>query len=67
LVFAFGEANETENWFYKCRDAGLIGRERAEEWLRTVRDIQKMLGSPKASIAVREIEETHGITEQGGP
>jgi len=43
LDIALGEANETENWLYKARDAGFMAPEAAKQRLLAVIEIEKML------------------------
>ena len=45
LDIALGESNETENWLYKIRDIGFMNQEIAEERLREVRIISRMIAS----------------------
>ncbi len=45
LDIALGEANETENWLYKIRDAGFADENTVSKRLKAVLDIEKMLGS----------------------
>ena len=51
LSIALGEANETENWLYKARDAGFMTGETATRLLHATIEIRKMLYSLKARIA----------------
>ena len=43
LDIALGEANETENWLYKLRDARLLPREQANTHVAEIIQVQKML------------------------
>ncbi len=54
LDIALGEANEAENWLYKVRDGELIERETAVCRLRTIVEVEKMLGSLKRRIAASD-------------
>jgi len=59
LDIASGEASETESWLYKARDAGFLTPQVAAPRLRTIVDLEKMLGSLRRRIlsnaaAVRE-------------
>jgi four helix bundle protein len=70
LDIALGEANETENWLYKLRDAKVLSEETASERLRTILDIEKMLASLRIRIlrnrdAAREIEAEYVIPDEG--
>jgi four helix bundle protein len=51
LDIALGEANETENWLYKLRDAELLTRERANLHVVEIIQIEKMLTSLYRSIS----------------
>ncbi len=62
LDIAVGEANETENWLYKARDAGLLSSDVARERLAAVIAIEKMLAGLKASISAR-----HDRAEEAEP
>ncbi len=60
LDIAQGEANETENWLYKVRDAGFLDRETVIELLKRTIEVQKMVAALKKNIretpnAIREI------------
>lgn len=54
LDIAQGEANETENWLYKARDAGLLSNDSARERLLIVIEIERMLGALRKSIRASE-------------
>ena len=45
LDIALGEANETENWLYKLRDAKLISRDTGNSHVAETIEIQKMLSA----------------------
>ncbi len=51
LDIALGEANETENWLYKMRDAQFLPEAAATKRLREVLEIQKMIRALKNKIA----------------
>jgi four helix bundle protein len=51
LDIALGEANETESWLYKLRDAKLLDPEVVADRLRTTVQVQRMLTSLKRRIA----------------
>lgn len=51
LDISLGEANETENWLYKLRDANLLPREAANVHVAEVIQIQKMLSALYRSIS----------------
>jgi four helix bundle protein len=53
LDIALGEANETENWLYKLRDAKLLLREKANAHVLETIQIEKMLSALHRSIARR--------------
>jgi four helix bundle protein len=53
LDIALGEANETENWLYKLRDAKLLARERANVHVAEVIQVERMLTTLHKSIARR--------------
>jgi four helix bundle protein len=53
LDISLGEANETENWLYKLRDANLLSRERANEHVMETVEIEKMLSALYRSISRR--------------
>jgi four helix bundle protein len=53
LDIALGEANETENWLYKLRDAGLLKREIANKHVAECVEIEKMLNGLMAAIRKR--------------
>jgi four helix bundle protein len=54
LDIALGEANETENWLYKARDAGLLPADVARERLLCVIEIERMLAALRKSIRASE-------------
>ena len=54
LDIALGEAQETENWLYKMRDAELLPRDVADERVRSAIGIQKMLTALRSRIATNE-------------
>jgi len=59
LDIALREANETESWLYKARDAGRVIQELAAQRLQTMVGLEKMLASLRRRIlsntaAVRE-------------
>ena len=54
LDIALGEANESENWLYKLRDAGFIPRDTAALHIRETIELQKMLSGLMRSIRRRE-------------
>ena len=45
LDIALGEADETENWLYKFRDAGFLERDTANRHVKECVEIEKMLAS----------------------
>lgn len=51
LDIALGEANETENWFYKLRDAKLVASKTANARVAAIIEIQKMLSALYRSIS----------------
>lgn len=51
LDIALGEANETENWLYKVRDAEFLPNETALARLKAVIEIEKMLAALKRKIS----------------
>ena len=53
LDIALGEADETENWLYKLRDAGFLPEKKANAHLRECIEIQKMLNGLKRQIRKR--------------
>ena len=53
LDIALGEANETENWLYKLRDAKLLAREKANAHVAETIQIQKMISALYRSISKR--------------
>jgi four helix bundle protein len=53
LDIGLGEANETENWLYKLRDAKLLAREKANAHVVEIIQIQKMLSGLHRSISKR--------------
>lgn len=53
LDIALGEANETENWLYKLRDAKLLLREKANAYVAETVQIEKMLAGLYRSISRR--------------
>jgi four helix bundle protein len=53
LDISLGEANETENWLYKLRDANLLAREKANAHVLDTIEIAKMLTSLHRSISRR--------------
>ena len=53
LDIALGEANESENWLYKLRDAGFLSQERANVHVRQCIEIEKMLASLQRAIRNR--------------
>ena len=53
LEIALGEANETENWLYKLRDAGFMKRETANKHVVECIEIEKMLNGLMAAIRRR--------------
>ena len=50
LDIALGEANESENWLYKLRDAGYVPRPTAKRHIAECIEIEKMLGALIRSI-----------------
>ncbi len=50
LDIALGEADETENWLYKIRDAGFVDRNTANYRIRECIEIEKMLNGLMRSI-----------------
>jgi four helix bundle protein len=54
LDIALGEADETENWLYKLRDAGLLDRDKANKRIQECIEIQKMLNGLIRSIRKTE-------------
>ena len=50
LDVALGEANETENWLYKLRDADLLPREQVNAHVAEVIQVEKMLAGLIRSI-----------------
>lgn len=54
LDIALGEADETENWLYKLRDAGFLARDNANRHVQECIEIEKMLGALMRSIRERE-------------
>jgi len=69
LDIAIGEANETENWLYKARDAGMMPGQTARDRLRTTIQVEKMLAGLRRKIlankdAVRE-DEAEYVKEDG--
>ena len=50
LDIALGEADETENWLYKIRDAGFVDRDTANHRIRECIEIEKMLNGLMRSI-----------------
>ncbi|MDY0169841.1 MAG: four helix bundle protein [Thermoguttaceae bacterium] len=50
LDIALGEANESENWLYKVRDAGFISPETAKPYIAECIEIEKMLSGLIRSI-----------------
>lgn len=64
LDIAIGEADETENWLYKVRDAGFIDQKIAVERLKMVIEIEKMLRTLRRKIeanpeSVRDLSGTY--------
>lgn len=53
LDIALGEANESENWLYKLRDAGFLSQDRAKVHVRNCIEIEKMLASLRRAIRNR--------------
>lgn len=53
LHIALGEANETENWLYKMRDACYLSKQQANKHVRECIAIQKMLNGLIRSIRAR--------------
>ena len=53
LDISLGEANETENWLYKLRDAKLLDREKANALFAETIQIQKMISALHRSISKR--------------
>jgi four helix bundle protein len=51
LDIALGEANETENWLYKLRDAKLISRDTGNSHVAETIEIQEMLSALHKSIS----------------
>ena len=51
LDIALGEANETENWLYKLRDAKLLPREKANSHIAETIQIEKMFAALRSSIS----------------
>ncbi len=54
LDIALGEANESENWLYKLRDAGHMPRDTANRHVAECIEIQKMLNGLIRSIRQRQ-------------
>lgn len=54
LDIALGEAQETENWLYKIRDAGFLAANVADARVRSAIQIQKMLTVLRSRIAANE-------------
>ncbi len=50
LDIALGEANESENWLYKLRDAGYVSPPTAKLHIAECIEIEKMLGALIRSI-----------------
>ncbi|MFW6189251.1 MAG: four helix bundle protein [Planctomycetota bacterium] len=72
LDIALGEANETQNWLYKPRDAEVLPEEAASPHIRTVLDIEKMLASLRTRIlenpdAAREPEPDYAVPDEDRP
>jgi four helix bundle protein len=55
LDIGLGEANETENWLYKLRDAKLLARDQANAHVVEIIQIQKMLSALHRSISKRSV------------
>ncbi len=53
LDIALGEANESENWLYKLRDAGFLAPDRANGHVRNCIEIEKMLAALIRAIRTR--------------
>ena len=53
LDIALGEADETENWLYKLRDAGFVPRDKANAHIRECIEIEKMLNGLMREIRKR--------------
>ena len=53
LDIALGEANESENWLYKLRDAGFMPRPIANRHVAECIEIEKMLNGLIAAIKKR--------------
>lgn len=51
IDIALGEANETENWLYKIRDAKLLARESANSHVLRIIQVEKMLTALHRSIS----------------
>ncbi len=45
LIVSRGSANETENWFIKCKDLGYIGNDIFEARVNMIDEVLKMLNS----------------------
>lgn len=53
LDIALGEADETENWLYKLRDADFVPRDKANAHIRECIEIEKMLNGLMREIRKR--------------
>ncbi|MFW5692689.1 MAG: four helix bundle protein [Thermoguttaceae bacterium] len=53
LDIALGEANESENWLYKLRDAGYLNPETAKPHIAECIEIEKMLSGLVRSIRAK--------------
>ncbi len=53
IDIGLGEANETENWLYKLRDAKLLAHDKANTHVAEIIQIQKMLSALHRSISKR--------------
>ncbi len=54
LDIALGEADETENWLYKFRDAKFLDEAKANSHIRECIELEKMLGALMRSIRARD-------------
>lgn len=54
LDIALGEADETENWLYKFRDAKFLDQAKPNTHIRECIELEKMLGALTCSIRARD-------------
>jgi four helix bundle protein len=54
LDIALGEADETENWLYKFRDAKFLDHTKANTRIRECIELEKMLAALMRSIRARD-------------